>query len=214
MTRPASQTRERLIETARDLFHRQGYTPTGISQILKESGTNAGSLYYFFPTKEDLLVAVLEWYRDHIGDDLIELHTAHIDDPIEKVFGLLDGYRQMLLLFEFELGCPIGGLAIELSNTHPAARSLLLVNFEQWVDCVEAFLRQAEARFPQDVDLRSLAIHILTTMEGGMMLAKTYRSTAHFDQTVTHLRSYIDAMLDQGTRWSAPKQPSRIEDAL
>jgi TetR/AcrR family transcriptional repressor of nem operon len=214
MTRTNTDTRERLVITARDLFHRQGYAPTGISQILKESGANGGSLYYYFPTKEDLLIAVLEWYRDHIKEDLIDLHTAHIDDPIEKVFALLDGYRQMLLMFEFELGCPIGALALEISNTHPSGRSLLLVNFEQWVDTIEKFLRTAEDRFPVDLELRSLSVHILTTMEGGMMLAKTYRSIQHFDQSVTHLRTYIDSLLRQGTDWSAPKQLSQIEDSL
>lgn len=206
MTKPTSETRGRLIETARDLFHRQGYTPTGIAQILKQAEANSGSLYYYFATKEDLLVAVLEWYRDHIKDDLIDLHTGHLDDPIEKVFGLLDGYRQMLMLFEYELGCPIGALALELANTHPAARALILVNFEQWLDTVEGFFRAAEDRLPADTDLRALAVHVLTAMEGGMMLARTYRSTTYFDHTVTHLRAYVDSLLREGGDWSAPKQ--------
>lgn len=214
MTRPASATREKLIETARDLFHQQGYTPTGIAQILKKSGVNSGSLYYFFPTKEDLLIAVLEWYRDHIKDDLLDLHTKHLSDPIEKVFGLLDGYRQMLLLFEFELGCPIGGLALELSNSHPAVRSLILVNFEKWVDSVEGFLRGAEDRLPEDTDLRSLAVHFLTTMEGGMMVARTYRSTTPFDNTVSHLRAYMDTLLAAGSDWSAPRQMKSLEETI
>jgi TetR/AcrR family transcriptional regulator, transcriptional repressor for nem operon len=214
MTRASNATRERLVETARDLFHKQGYTPTGISQILKSSGANGGSLYYFFPTKEDLLMAVLEWYRDHIKDDLIDLHTAHIEDPIEKIFGLLDGYRQMLLLFEFELGCPIGALALELSNTHSNVRGLLVTNFEQWIDVVEGFLRQVEDRFPAESDLRALAIHVLTTMEGGMMLAKTYRSTAYFDQSVTQIRDYIDLLLQHGTGWSAPKPAEPLEKTI
>lgn len=212
MTRPASATREKLIETARDLFHQQGYTPTGIAQILKKSGVNSGSLYYFFPTKEDLLIAVLEWYRDHIKDDLLDLHTTHLDDPIEKVFGLLDGYRQMLLLFEFELGCPIGGLALELSNSHPAVRSLILVNFELWVDSVEGFLRGAEDRLPEETDLRSLAVHFLTAMEGGMMVARTYRSTTPFDNTVSHLRTYMDTLLAAGSDSSKPKQSRSLEE--
>lgn len=214
MTRPPSATRERLIETARDLFHQQGYTPTGIAQILKKSGVNSGSLYYFFPTKEDLLIAVLEWYRDNIKGALLDLHTGHLDDPVEKVFGLLDGYRQMLLICEFELGCPIGGLALELANSHPAARSLILINFEQWVDSVEGFLREAEDRFPEGLDLRSLAVHILTTMEGGMMVARTYRSTTPFDSTVTHLRAYVDMLLASGSEWAAPKRIPALEDSL
>ena len=209
MTQAVTDTRERLIEAARDLFLMQGYQATGISLILKKAGANSGSLYYFFPTKEDLLVAVLEWYRDHIQDDLLDLHTARIDDPIERIFGLLDGYRQMLTSCDFEVGCPIGNLALELTNTHPAVRSLLLVNFEQWVDAVEGFLNAAADRLPEDLDRRALAVHILTTMEGGVMLARTYRSIQRFDQTVTHLRAYIESLVREGTQWSVPKRAAQ-----
>lgn len=209
-----TETRDRLIETARDLFHHQGYTPTGIAQILKKSEVNSGSLYYYFPTKEDLLIAVLEWYRDHIESDLLQMHTANISDPIEKVFGLMDGYRQLLLMFEFELGCPIGALALEMSNTHPAVRALVLTNFEQWIDKVEEFFRLAEDRFPEGTDCRALAVHVLTTMEGGMMLAKTYRSTTYFDTTMNQLRAYIDSLLTSGTEWSAPRRPAPISETI
>ena len=212
MTPTATDTRERLIEAARDLFLAQGYQATGIAQILTRAGANSGSLYYFFPTKEDLLVAVLEWYRDHIQDDLLDLHTARIDDPIERIFGLLDGYRKMLTSRNFEVGCPIGNLALELTNTHPAVRSLLLVNFEQWVDAVDGFLNAAVDRLPEDLDRRALAVHILTTMEGGVMLARTYRSIRFFDQTVTHLRAYVEALVRDGTQWSAPKRVPQTEE--
>lgn len=210
----ATDTRERLVIAARDLFLMQGYQATGIAQILRQAEANSGSLYHFFPTKEDLLIAVLEWYRDNIKADLLDLHTAHLSDPIERVFGLLDGYRKMLASCDFEVGCPIGNLALELSNTHPAVRSLLLVNFEQWVDSVEGFLNQAQDRFPEDLDRRGLAIHVLTTMEGGVMLARTYRSLRLFDQTVTHLRSYIEGLMRAGTEWSEPRRAATLQESL
>lgn len=208
MVANTSDTRERLVIAARDLFMAQGYHATGISQILKTANANAGSLYYFFPTKEDLLLAVLEWYRDHIQDDLIDLHTSRISDPIEKVFALLDGYRQMLNMFGFELGCPIGNLALELANSHPVVRDLLVVNFEQWLNSVQGFLIDAQGRFPEGTDTKLLAIHVLTSMEGGVMLARTYRSLDYFDQTVESLRRYFDALLQRGSDWSAPRQVS------
>lgn len=205
MTPSPSDTRQRLVEAARDLFLAQGYQGTGIAQILKQAGANSGSLYHYFPTKEDLLVAVLGWYQDHIQDDLLDLHTAHLDDPIERVFGLLDGYRKMLEGCGFAVGCPIGNLALELANSHPGARPLLQANFDQWVDAVTGFLDAAADRLPEDLDRRALAVHILTAMEGGVMLARTYRSLEPFDRTVTHLRGYLDLLLQQGSVWSAPR---------
>jgi hypothetical protein len=82
-----------------------------------------------------------------------------------------------------------------VTNTHPAVRKLLLVNFEQRVDAVEGFLDAAAGLLPADLDRKTRAVHILTTMEGGVMLVRTYRSIRLFDQTVSHLRAYTD------TRW-------------
>src|SRR5688572_20136660 len=66
----ALHTRDRIIEAARDLFLTQGYNSTGLAQITQRAGVKSGSLYYFFPTKEDLLVAVLDFYRANIYDGL------------------------------------------------------------------------------------------------------------------------------------------------
>lgn len=214
MTQAQQDTRTRLIEAARDLFLMHGYHNTGISLILKQAEVNSGSLYYFFPTKEDLLLAVLEWYRDHIEDDLLAIHTAHLSDPIEKIFGLLDGYRQMLHMFEYQMGCPIGNLALEVSNDMPAARQLLFVNFEQWIDSVEGFLNEAADRLPAEIDRRGLAIHILSTMEGGVMLARTYRSLSMFDRAITQLRDYLERLIAQGSSWNTPKPAQTIEESL
>lgn len=212
---PVSQTRERLVEAARDLFLVNGYHATGIAQILKASGANSGSLYHFFPTKEDLLLAVLTWYRDNIDEGLLQPIYSRIDDPIERIFGVLDGYRQLLLMLEFEYGCPIGNLALELSNSHPTARTLIRENFENWLAAVEANVVAAQDRLPHDTDARALALFTLTVMEGAVMLAKTYRNLDPFDSAVAQLRSHYDRLLAEGTEWSSPRplpEPTEHQD--
>ena len=108
------------MEAARVLFWKQGYSSTGIAQILKEADAGSGSLYYFFPTKEDLLLAVLEWYRENLWSQVVQPVFDRVTDPIERIFGILDAYRRGLLMTNFQHGCPIGNLALELSDSHPA----------------------------------------------------------------------------------------------
>src|SRR5439155_26853161 len=108
--------------SARELFFKQGYGATGIAQILKEADANSGSLYYFFPTKEDLLLAVLEFYKENLYPMVVQPVLDRVHDPIERVFGILDGYRQQLEMIQFQYVCPIGNLALETCNSHPAAR--------------------------------------------------------------------------------------------
>lgn len=199
-------TKQRLVEAARDLFLLQGYHTTGVAEIVRTAKVRMGSLYYFFPTKEDLLMAVLEWYRDNIYEGLLQPIYERIDDPIERVFGILDGYRQMLMLTAFDQGCPIGNLALEIANSHPKARDLLVANFEQWADEVRKCLERAKGRFPDGVDPSSLAGHILAVMEGSIMLARTYRSIEPFDDAIAHLRDYVDRLLADGSDWSTPQR--------
>jgi TetR/AcrR family transcriptional regulator, transcriptional repressor for nem operon len=200
-TRP--DTRDRIIETARELFFEQGYAQTGIAQILKASGVNSGSLYHFFPSKEDLLAAVLEKYKALLEPRVLAPAFERISDPIERVFAVLDGYRRLLKATDFVLGCPIGNLALEISNSHPQVRRLVVENFDAWTGAVSRLIRDASGRLPEGVDPSALASHVLATMEGSVMLARAYRSFDPFDQAVHHLRDYFDRLVRDGSQWTA-----------
>jgi TetR/AcrR family transcriptional repressor of nem operon len=187
-------TRGRIIEAAMELFWLKGYGSTSIADILSRSQVNSGSLYHAFPGKQDLLVAVLEAYRDGIGPMLLEPAWAGVDDPVEKVFALLGKYRSLIVQTECEYGCPIGSLALELHEADPAVRRLLAENFEGWVGAVAQCLEEARDRFPPATDSRSLAELALTVMEGGVMQARTHRDVAHFDRSVAQLRAYFEML--------------------
>lgn len=190
-------TREKLVQTAMELFAAKGYASTSVADILQASGTGSGSLYHFFPGKQDLLLAVLETYRDGIGAMLLEPIWREVDDPIERVFALLAAYRGMLASTDCLYGCPIGSLALEIHEPDPAVRELLEANFSAWTCAVEECFRAAADRLPADTDPRRLATFVLTTMEGAVMLARTYRGLSPFDDAVTELRRHVDRLLTE-----------------
>jgi len=194
-----TDTRERIIESAMELFVLQGYGNTGLAQIARRAGVLPGSLYYFFPTKEDLLHATLEKRKQLLYPVVLEPIWSRVDDPIERVFGLMAGYRCMLEMTEFRHGCPIGNLVIEVGETHPRARALLTQNFEGWLDAVEACFAAARERLPEHTDSRRLAVFVLTTMEGAVMLARSYRTFEAYDAAVVQLRDYVERLLVEGT---------------
>jgi len=198
-------TRERIIESARGLIFQQGYSATGIAQILKESGANSGSLYHFFPTKEDLLAAVLERYKSMLEPQVLAPAFERVSDPVERLFAVLDGYRRLLQMTDFHLGCPIGNLALEVSNSHPQVRRLIVENFEAWANAIRSLIEEAKGRLPDDIDPEHLARHVLAVMEGAVMLARAYHSFEPFDQAVNHLRDYFDRLVQDGSEWSAPR---------
>lgn len=195
---PASQprrasTRERLIETAARLFHEQGYHATGVATILREAGVNSGSLYHHFASKEDLLKAVLERYEVGIGPVLMNPVEAAEPNPIERIFRLLDLYRNNLEVRGYAMGCPIGNLALEVGDDLPDARHLIDANFTGWQAAVAEWLRQAGAAPSSAADM---ALFTLTTMEGAIMLSRARHSLEPFDAAVRMLRDYFRRIVE------------------
>lgn len=199
----APSTREKLTYAAMELFWEKGYGSTSVADILKRAGANSGSLYHAFPTKQDVLIAVLDAYLGGIGPMLLEPAWEGVDDPVEKVFALLARYRRHLVDTDCFYGCPIGNLALELHEPDPPVRERLAANFAQWVDAVEACYVAAGDRFPPAVDRRALAVLTLTVMEGGVMQSRTHRDLAPFDAGVAMLRDYVDRLQAEGGRHAA-----------
>lgn len=187
------ETKTAILETTRRLFHQQGYEATGIAQILKQANVNSGSLYHFFPSKQALLIGVLEQYAQDLAPVIMEPAEAAASDAIERVFTLLAGYRRALESSGCRLGCPIGNLALEVGDA-PEVRRLIDAYFKTWTDRVERWLLAAGDRLPADAHRRELARLVLTVMEGAMMQSRAAASLAPFDASVAQLRMYFDLL--------------------
>ena len=153
-----------------------------------------GSLYHFFPTKQDILLTVLDRYHAGIAPMLLEPAWREVQDPIEKVFALLARYRTAHAQTDCSYGCPIGSLALELHEPDPPVRERLAANFDAWVAAVEVCFVAAGDRLPAEVNRRDLALFTLTTMEGAVMLARTHRNLDRYDAAVRTLRQHLDQL--------------------
>ena len=199
-------TKQRLVMAAMRLFSEKGYQSTSVADILKAAGANAGSLYHAFPTKQDLLVEVLDAYREGIAPMLLEPAWAGVSDPIERVFALLAAYRRMLEASDCLYGCPIGSLALELHEPDPPVREGLAVNFDGWVNHVRACFEAAGARLA-GADPHKLAVLTLTVMEGGVMQSRTQRTLEAFDIGVEQLRDYLNRLEQAASAGAQTQRP-------
>lgn len=202
---PHHPTKEKLVEAARELFWEKGYSETSLQDVVARARAKTGSLYYFFRTKEDLLLAVLNHYVELLWPAVIEPAFGRTQDPIERIFSILNRYREGLIYTGFAHGCPIGNLALEVSDEHPRAREKIAQNFAGWRKWIEKCLEEAASRLPANLDRQKLATFVLTTMEGAVMQARAHKSLEQFDASVAVLRDYIDRLLADGTRENAPK---------
>ena len=142
----AHETRDRIVLAAMRLFAEKGFGSTSVADILQAAEVNSGSLYYFFPGKQDVLLGVLDAYHKGIEELLLDPEWRGVDDPIERVFALLESYRRRLKSTDCLYGCPIGSIALELHEPDPPVRKLLEANFEAWTKAVETCYTAAGSR--------------------------------------------------------------------
>ncbi len=206
---PRQDTRTRILQAAFQLFHEQGYHATGVATILRQAGVNAGSLYHFFPSKEALLAGVLEFALRLLRPAVMDPAQRRSADPLERVFALLQQYREGLHTAGCKMGCPIGNLALEVADDHPQARALINRNFENWILAVKKWLDDAGDRLPADLDRAQLARFVLTVMEGGIMQSRAAGHLKPFDDSVAQLRSYFAALQKLADRQWAGATPAR-----
>src|SRR5947199_1596592 len=89
-----ANTRDRLVDSARYLFWERGFAGTSMADLLAHAGVNSGSFYHFFESKEALLRAVLDGYLHALRPVVVEPAFARSDDPVERIFAILAGYRE------------------------------------------------------------------------------------------------------------------------
>ena len=195
-----TDTRDRLVQAAMRLFWEKGYGSTSIADVLQAAKVNSGSLYHFFPGKQDLLLAVLARCREGLRPMLLAPAWEGVADPVERVFALLARYRQSVVDTDCTYGCPIGSLALEIHEPDPPVREALAANFSGWTDAIQECLDAAGPLLPKTANRRELAELVLTTMEGAVMQARTYRDVGYFDRSVRQLRNYFDLLQREAAR--------------
>lgn len=195
MSKLQANTRDRLIDAARFLFWERGFAGTSMADLLAHSEVNSGSFYHFFDSKEALLREVLRGYLDLLRPMVVDPAFASVQEPIERIFAILAGYRQRILSTECKYGCPLGRLALEIDPENAPAHELIAHNFQGWIQAVKECLQQMKQELPRQTDLDALATFVLVVLEGGVMLSRSYRSVEPFDRAIAQLKQHFKLLL-------------------
>ena len=196
-------TRERLIHSARYLFWERGFAGTSMADLLAHAEVNSGSFYHFFESKEALLRAVLEGYLGALRPMVVNPAFATTEEPVERIFAILAGYRERILQTDSKYGCPLGRLALEIDPENRPAHRLIAENFKGWIGAVRECVDQLRNRLPPGTDSEALSTYVLAVMEGGVMLSRSYGSVEPFDRTVAQLRQHFQLLLSAAARPTA-----------
>ena len=150
MTPGQTSARQRLLETASELFYREGIRAIGVDTIVERSGVGKATLYRHFPTKDDLIAAYIEQEdRAHLQwfDEII---AAAQYSPKEQLLTWFEACDQRIKEPGFR-GCPFLNAMAEIAEPgHPAYQRA--VQHERALrDRLAQLSRQAGARDPEQL---------------------------------------------------------------
>jgi AcrR family transcriptional regulator len=183
--RPA---RDRIFETAREMFYKHGIRAVGVETIAAEAGATKMSLYRNFPSKDELVAEVLREQSREAFDWWDEV-TAGDDDPREKIAALFEALAGKNCCEESH-GCALGNAAVEIHEPDHPAR---LVAHEHKRETHRRLLQMAHAAGAQTDDLGDA---LMLLMEGGYMARVTLSPQGPVRNLAGAARALMRAYLD------------------
>lgn len=185
-------TKEQILQTACRLVYQQGFNNTSLDEILRESGIGKGNFYYHFKNKDEMGYAILDrlaLWEEQVGHEVF----GREGDPLEEVFDLFEVIVQMQRETGCVGGCPLGNLALEMSDIHDGFRQRIGEILITWRNQIsEAITRaQANGQLARNVHSDALADFIIAGIEGGILLAKVRKDVAVLEGCLDELKKYV-----------------------
>ncbi len=170
--------KENIIRKGAELVHARGYTATGLQDILAGAGVPKGSFYFYFKSKEDFGIELIDYYAGFISG----IFTRYLRDdkisPLKRIDNLLGFYMSFFRKSGYRLGCPIGNLSLELGDAGNRFHEKLNDAIEGLIAHLEFCLDEAKTagEIPDSMDTKSAAWFIFHGFEGAIMHMKAAKS--------------------------------------
>lgn len=193
-TARGAATRARIVDAATGLVRAHGAANTTIDAVIEASKVSKSQIYHYFTDKDDLVLAVIQRQAECVLGTHEELLKK-----LNSLAGLRrwrDAVVELTRQTNCAGGCPLGSLAAELSEA-PRTRLALAESFARWASYFEAaFVRmQTRAGRKPGGDLKALSEALLASLQGGLLLAQTMRSTRPLELALDMAIDHVAAQL-------------------
>jgi len=193
---PSTDTYDRILASAKELMHASSYADVGVAAICEHAQVKKGSFYHFFPSKQELTLAVLDDIYADFKQAIIDQAFTSALPPLQR----LEKFAELAIELQTSIheqtgvvmGCPLGNLASELSTQDETIRKkidTLFIRLRRGIgEALQAAVERGEI---EAVDTDATALAILSYFEGTMLMAKTQNDPSilrHLLPAAAHIR--------------------------
>lgn len=191
-----AQKRDHIVRTAARLVHIKGFNNTSIDEILKEGRIGKGQFFYYFKNKEELGYAILESQSNSAAQGIWDPAFRADLDPLDRIYRLLDNVLRVYRQHGCSGGCPIGSMAMEMSDIHEGFRRKADAIFCSWTGRVrEALLEGVKtSQLKGDVNADEVAEFLVASIQGAILLCVTKKDLSVMRRCFRSLRRYLESL--------------------
>ena len=191
--RKGEETRQEIIRKAAQLFNQRGYEGTALSDLMQATGLEKGGIYRHFDGKQELAEAAFEHAWKVAMDTRFE-GIDNVPNAVDRLLQFLENFRERRAGL-VPGGCPLLNTAIDSDDGNPQLRAKARQALDSWLHRLQSIVEegQRKAEIRSDVDAAELAILIITTLEGSLMLSRLQRKEELLNLACRHLEEHIEA---------------------
>ncbi|MDP6967707.1 MAG: TetR/AcrR family transcriptional regulator [Gammaproteobacteria bacterium] len=177
------ENRQRLISIGVALLTRKGFGATGLDEVTKKAGLPKGSFYAYFDSKEAFGLALIDSYARFFNDMLDSSYLNKTYTPLQRVENFIMEARFNMAKYDFNRGCLVGNLGMEIYALPGVYRQRLVDVFCEWQHKTETCLLAAQAlgEIAPNIDCAARAELFWIGWEGAILRAKLERRAAPID---------------------------------
>lgn len=177
---------DRIFDTARELFYREGTRAVGVDEIVSRAGATKPTLYRRFESKDQLIAAYLRDQGDHFWSYFEAAAQAHPDDPRAQILAYLDGLAARADAPGYR-GCGLTNAAVEYPDPQHPGRQVAVEHKQELRQRLRAMARELDAREPD-----RLADALLLLIEGVFVSSQLFGPGG----PATAVRAAAEALFD------------------
>jgi len=187
------ETREMILARAAQLFSRQGYFGSSLSDIMHETGLEKGGIYNHFTSKEQLALEAFD-YSVELVRQRTRLAFAGKTNAVDRLLAIIAVFQELVEDPPLVGGCPILNTAVEADDAHPVLRERARDAMDSWRTTIHRIVKKGIERqeIRPEVEADTLATLLISTLEGAIMMSKLYGDNVHIRRAVDYLTNYVN----------------------
>lgn len=190
----ADLTRQSIIEKSAPIFNIKGYSATTMNDILKATGLTKGGVYGNFESKDEIATEAFEYSISKLKDALIfKIKTE--STAKNKLFAILNFYKNYSVMPLTEGGCPLLNTAIEADDNLPFLKVKAQKALFELLGAIENIIQKGvnSNEFRANLDAKKEATLIFSIIQGGLMMSKLTDSPIILNDLLENLKNKINS---------------------